>query len=765
MRRLFQLVLLAFVAGSLSLFGLFSYYAQDLPSVQELRSYNPPQTTRVLDRNGVVIGTLFEERRTVVPMERIPRVLVLSILAAEDADFYRHKGMDYPGILRAVILEPLSGRRPQGASTITQQVVKTLLLSPERSIKRKIRELILARRLEQEFTKDEIIHFYLNHINFGHGRYGVQEAAQYYFSKDVDHLSLAESSLIAGLPQAPTRLSPRRHPEAARRRQLFVLSQLESKRREYWPDLSVAEIEAARQTEIPLVSGRAEGLEAAEVLTLVRQQLRELVGEEAYSLGGYTIQTTLDIGLQRKARMALLTGLTELDARQGYQAPLRRPTRSRSSKRLTQLQYGRSYIAKVVASDDEHGTLSVDVGGLPALVDLSQHERFNPEQLPPSRFAAQGAHLRVSLAHLGEPARGLPATVRLELGPEGAVVLMSARSREVLALIGSAQASPGGFNRATRSVRQPGSTFKPLVYALGIKTRMFTPATRVIDAPAVYDEWRPSNYETWRFEGDVSLRVALARSINMVAVRVIEKLKPESVVSFARELGIRSSLEPSLSLSLGASDVSLMELTNAYTTFAAGGRFARPRFIRSIRDSSGEIVPIRDDQAPRDVLSPAEAFVVTTLLRSVVEQGTARAARRLGYPIAGKTGTSNEARDAWFVGYSPELVAGVWVGFDDRRSLGRRESGGRSALPIWIEVMAAGLEGRPRLEFRMPSGVVTRRVDPDSGLLAHEEQEDAVEEVFLEGTEPTSFAPEEEIADSSTLLMEQFRISHETEER
>lgn len=738
------------------------YYSRGLPSAESLRDYRPPQTTRVVDRNGELIAEVFTERRTVVPMERIPRVLVLSVLAAEDADFYHHSGMDYPSILRVLVKAALRGKPTQGGSTITQQVVKNLLLSPERTIDRKLKELILARRLEQELTKDEILWLYLNHINFGHGRYGVQEAARFYFGKDVDKLNLSEASLIAGIPQSPTYLSPRTHPDNAKRRQMFVLSQLEKKRDLYWNDLPLEEIEKAKLATPELAPLSEQVLRAPEVAYLAKQALVEAVGKENAELGGYTVVSTIDLALQEKARAALRKGLQEIDARQGKVAPVSGPRVSeRELKKLTQtskpdherrknLRVGGTYDAVVLGSeDDAHLTLSLD--GVLARSDIGKLARFNPKGVKASEFAKVGTRLRATVTALPE---GKPAEVNLALGPEGAAIVIDPRTREVLAMVGGYEITVG-FNRATQALRQPGSTFKPIVYALGIKSRKFTPASLVIDAPGVYDKYKPSNYETWSYEGNVRLRHGLAQSINSVAVRVIDELGAPKVVEFARELGLTTPLDASLALALGASEVRLAELSNAYATFAAGGRVAPITLVKSITDPKGKRVRIAASEAPRDVLTPAEAFVVTSLMKSVVEEGTGARAKALGRPAAGKTGTSNQARDAWFIGYTTQYVAGVWVGYDDHRPLGAKEGGGRSALPIWVEIMKGAHDKGPPEDFPMPPGVVTARIDPASGLLAYDGQSDAIDEVFLEGTQPTKAALPPDVADPTTFMMEQ----------
>lgn len=757
-----KLIGTALVMGALLALGGYAYFSRDLPSLSALRDYKPPQTTHVYDRHKNVIGEIFAERRTVIPMSKVPRHMVLSVLAAEDADFYEHEGLDYTGILRAVGRDIVAGRAAQGGSTITQQVVKMMLLTPERTLSRKLRELILARRLENELSKDEILHLYLNHVNFGRGRYGIQEAARYYFAKDASELTLAESAMLAGVPQAPTRLSPRRHPEAAKRRQDYVLSQLEAKREVYWPDLSKEAIAAAREEKVEPVPVPEESGTAPEVLSIARQMLRAAAGDEALGEGGYEVYTTIDLSLQRQARQALQRGLRAVDERQGYRGPFRRTKRKdgpRPSKSVDSLRMGRTYVARVTGSNDENESLRLDVAGHAAVLQLRDNARYNPDSQRASVFAKKGDLLPVSIVQLG--ADEDPAVARMERGPEGAVIVIEPRSRQVLALVGSFEAV-SGFNRATQAIRQPGSTFKPIVYARAIQSQRFTAASLVVDAPAVYEEWKPRNYEEWNYQGAVRLRQALARSINMVAIRVVEDIGVHDVAEFARQDGITTKLEEDMALALGASGVRPIELTNAYATFAAGGRWEPPRIVTKIVAPDGTRVPLQQSEPARDVMTPSEAYVMTSMLRSVVTEGTGSPAQRLERPVVGKTGTSNEARDTWFVGYSPSVVAGVWVGFDDSRSIGKRETGTRTALPIWIDVMDAADKTPKETDFAMPSGVIRARVDPTTGLLAYEGQEDAFEEVFLTGTAPVETANPPDVADPNLFLMEQYEDDADT---
>ena len=751
-----RLLALALFLGSLGLFAVMatlSYYSRDLPTVEALKQYQPPQTTRILDRHGRLLSELFKERRTVVPMSRIPRVLVLSVLAAEDADFYRHQGLDYAGIARALFRDMISGKAIQGASTVTQQIVKNILLTPERTIERKIKELILARRLEQKLSKDEILYLYLNHICFGHGRYGVQEASQYFFGKDVEQLDLAEASMLAGIPKAPSKFSPLSHPQAARRRQFYVLDQLEAKRDLYWNDLPLADIRAARKAELKPAKRKRPPDRAPEVVKAARRQLEELLGKQSAREGGYTVTTTVDTDLQLAVRNALREGLQKVDKRQKLRGPLRAPKKKRApGKRVKRLLVGRTYTATVSETDDAQGVIELQVGGHRAVASIEDVKRFNPENLTASGFAEKGARVRVSVQ---QPARdGEPARARLELGPQGAAIVIDPRTREVLALVGGDQAV-FGFDRATQAVRQPGSAFKPIVYALALRDGRFTPASLVLDAPEVFDEWKPENFETWNYQGAVRLREALAQSINLVAVRVTKEVDPVAVVDLARQLGITTRLDPSLAIGLGASGVRPVELVNAYATFAAGGRFMPLRTVKSISDSRGKAVKLPPSEPPRQVLTPAAAYLGTSLLTSVVQEGTGRAARQLRRPAGGKTGTSNNARDAWFVGYTPEVVAGVWVGFDDHRPLGKGESGSKTALPIWIDVIRAKVGDRPAVQFPVPAGVTTARIDPQSGLLAYEGMQGAREEIFLEGTAPTETATPPHLLDTGSFVMEQ----------
>jgi penicillin-binding protein 1A len=739
-----RLVLLTLALAGLGMIGIalvVRHFERDLPSVDELKRYSPPQVTRILARDGTLLGEDFVERRTVVAIGDIPPQVKLAFLAAEDASFFEHEGLDYAGMLRAMWVNLRSSSR-QGASTITQQVVKNVLLTQERTYERKVKEVILARRIEQDLGKEEILELYLNHIYFGHGRYGVEEASRYYFGKGVGELSLGEAAILAGVPKGPTRYSPRENLPRALRRRSYVLDQMVTKGFAK-PELADA---AAKEQVVLAPEPEHDGELASEVVAEARRVLREAVGERA-SRGGYVVHTSIDPKLQAAARKSLRAGLEQVDQRKKHAAPLTKP------KKMPELFEGNplekkqpSYLGEVTGADDAKNELFVRVGTMRGSVNLSHAERYNPKKLPASKFAEVGAPVRVSLVERGDANHEgvfTRARFRLELGPQGAVVAIDVRTRDVLALVGSYEGLRGGLDRATQSRRQPGSTFKTFVYSYAIHARRFTPASLVPTDPAIMEPgYRPKNYDGSVAGEPKRLREVLAKSVNVSAAWLITQVGPNEVAAWAEAAGIQSKLGATPSLALGAYEVGPRELANAYATFAAGGTWQPEQVVTRIVGPDGAEVPLPPRPAPRRAMSEAEAYVTTDLLKSVVEDGTGKAAKVLRRPIAGKTGTSNEARDAWFAGYSTDIASVVWVGHDDRLPLGAGESGGRTALPIFVELMRVAHQGTPATDFPAPAGIVRAPIDPATGLRARPDQEDAFPEVFLAGTEPTETAEE-----------------------
>ncbi|ACY16929.1 penicillin-binding protein 1A [Haliangium ochraceum] len=742
--------LLSAALGGATVAAILWHFGSDpaLPAIQSIGDYEPKQVTRITARDGEVIGELFSERRSFVPYEQIPELLVNAFVSAEDADFFKHAGIDYIGIIRAMVINLRSGRARQGASTITQQVVKTFLLSPERTLKRKVQEAILASRIEQALSKEDILTLYLNQIYFGHGRYGVAEAASYYFGKELGDIHAGEAALLAGLVQAPENISPRKpkNRERAKRRQQYVLEQMVH--RGY---LEEAEARKWINEPIRIVKEPYPHLgEAPEWIGVARRELEALYGEDRIPTLGATVVTTLDLEVQKAALEALRSGLRGYDQRRGYGTPVRRVKADKIELELARLakrlprkgpKRGEDYPAIVTAVRADENQLAVDLGDWPAVVSVAPSDaRYNPEDKALGARFAKGDVVRVVWS--GGNSDSGPREVSLAKGPQGAVVVIEPQSREVLALVGGYDIGVADFDRSIQAKRQPGSTFKPLVYAAALATGRYTPATIVNDAPEVYNLWKPQNYKDGAFEGPVRLRHALAKSINTVAIRVMNDVGPSAVVDMVHSMGIESKLPAELSLALGSGEVSPLELTQAFATLAGAGLAMEPRTVSAIEDVLVEPVtrPAPDSE---QVLTPEVAYVAVDMMKSVVEEGTGQGARSLKMPVAGKTGTSNDARDAWFVGMTPGYVVGVWVGFDDNSPLGRGEGGGKTALPVYVNLLESIGKRERSAQWPTPEGVVTVRVDRATGLRAADgaSDEDSYSEVFVTGTEPAEYAP------------------------
>lgn len=745
---------------------VFWMYGRDpnLPDYKKLSDYHPKQVTTILDANDRRIGEIYTERRTFVPYDKIPPIVVDSFVAAEDNKFWTHAGVDYWGMFRAFIANLRAGRSKQGASTITQQVVKTFLLTPEKTFKRKIQEIIIARRLEKGLSKEEIMTLYLNQIYFGHGRYGVQEAARYYFGKDIGQVNPGEAAMLASLPKEPETLANAvkgKNPQRVKDRQIYVLNQLveigklPQQEAQKWID---APIQIVKDPFPDLGS-------APEWVDLAKQELIAERGEDGLDTLGAKVRTTLDPGLQAIAQQALQAGLRGVDKRHAIGRPKRNVKPDAIEKEIDKLS-GRLkgtpkakeiYDAVVTEVFDGDNEVVVDLGGWKGALVLGTAEdaRFNPPvdgvtKKPSERFKpGDVVEVTVGQGDLNAASTGdadddkkkkanapkhAAHRVAFAPAPEGAVVIIETKTRKVRALVGGYASKVAGFNRATMAKRQPGSSFKPFVYAAAIDSGRYTAASTVNDAPEVFDLWKPKNYESGKFEGPVLLRHALAKSINTVAIRVTYDMKPETIAALANKMGIGSKLPHEMSLALGSGEVTPLEMTNAIATFAAGGKTAKPRFVDAI---DGKATPASKEE---QVLRPEVAYVVTDMMRSVVTEGTGNKAAKLKMPIAGKTGTSNDARDVWFIGLTPDYAIGVWVGYDDNRSLGKGETGGGTAVPIFIDVMNG--MAQPAKPFTKPPHVVEATIDKVSGLLAPDgaPKSSMRTEVFIEGSAPTEYA-------------------------
>ncbi|MCP5056337.1 MAG: PBP1A family penicillin-binding protein [bacterium] len=785
----FRILLAAVVVLGLALgaasSAFYVEFVRDLPSFETLADYRPALTSNVFDRQGRPIGEFYEHRRQLTPLEEVPQLVIHAFLAAEDDTFYEHAGVDYLSILRAAWANlRAGGETVQGASTITQQTVKQLLLSSEQTYTRKIRELILARRIEQRFSKDEILYLYLNQIYFGAGAYGIGEAAHTYFGKAIGEIDASEAALLAGLPKAPGRNSPYLNPERAEERRVYVLNRM---REEGF--LDVATHAAAVEAPPLLRDPEADTNTAASYVTEeVRRSLVAILGNDAVLHGGLRIETSIDLDLQTAAVAAVRGGLEALDRRRGFRGPLRRienlesddPTQALEEiARLNALDEqpelrGQPLVALVLEVEKERARIAL-APGMDAelrLEDLGwarREEEPRREVKDLTKVFSAGDIVPVTLGTTETTDAALPrASLAQHPEAQGALLSFEVETGDILAMVGGYDFEDSEFNRTTQATRQPGSAFKPIVYASALG-RGYTPASILYDRPVVIESegftWRPENYGR-KFLGPILLGEALARSVNNATIHLLQDVGIDHVMEFSREIGIEGPLERNLGLALGSNPVTLLEITRAYGIFAAGGRRVEPRLILRVLDRNGEVLlealpltaptdepaeaeiaelpePPEENELPEGyAMPPQQAYLASSVLRLVVEhpRGTGRRARSLGRPVAGKTGTTNDQGDAWFVGFSPDVATGVWVGFDEKRVLGRGETGGRAALPIWIDFMGAALADRPVRDFAVPEGIVFARIDGKSGLLAASGSDQTLFQAFAEGTEPTEQA-------------------------
>ncbi|MGH7205305.1 MAG: penicillin-binding protein 1A [Nitrospiraceae bacterium] len=742
-------VLTVLVVGSAV--GAFWYLSEDLPSLDSLQEYQPSLVSRVYSDDRQVIGQYYIERRLLTPLADIPQSLTQAVIAVEDARFFEHPGLDVIGILRATLTNLRRGGRVEGASTITQQLARSLFLSPERTFVRKFKELILAYKIEVILSKEQILEMYLNQIYFGQGAYGVAAASQTYFGKDPGALNLAESALLAGLPKSPNNYSPYKYPERAKKRQEHVLARMEE----------AAFITTAEQQEAAaqLLSFRRPGSEqiAPYFIENVRQHLVAKYGETMVYKGGLEVFTTLNVEMQKAAERAIHNGLHQLDKRQGWRGPLDTKNLTTLIDKTTPapagtLQEGDLLQGVVTKVGKDHVlVLAGSTEGRLAFDDMAWARRRlkgrdltkDVTVLPsPKQVLKPGDVIEVAVKKVGRDG----AQFRLEQTPvvEGALVAIDPRTGAIRAMVGGYDFGRSEYNRAVIAHRQAGSAFKPIIYATALNQGS-SPSTVVVDAPVVYEEvdsekiWKPDNYEK-RFFGVISLREALIHSRNLATVRLLERVGIRPVIEFSKSIGITSPLNQDLSLALGSSSVGLLELTSAYGVFANQGIRLEPYSIATVQDANGHALE-QTLFEPRQVLSKETTYLITNILEDVIQRGTGQLAKSLGRPIAGKTGTTNDYTDAWFIGYTPNLAVGVWVGFDDIRTLGETESGAHAALPIWIEFMTEALKQLPVMPFEIPDDIQFVRVDPSTGLLTSDQGDRAVVELFSKGTEPTQSAP------------------------
>ncbi|MEZ4600940.1 MAG: PBP1A family penicillin-binding protein [Syntrophotaleaceae bacterium] len=775
------------LAGAIGLIAIYFMVSASLPRVDSLADYRPPVITRIMGDDGTVVAEFFRERRIVVSVDRMPEQLIRAFVAAEDSNFFDHQGIDFKSIIRAAIKNLRAGGIVQGGSTITQQVAKSLLLTPERKFSRKFKEAILAWRMEKKLSKTEILYLYLNQIYLGHGAYGVQAAAENYFGKNVEELSLAESAMLAGLPQAPSRYSPYHHYKRAVERQKYVLGRMLQE-----GFVSQEEIDLALAEELVIHPRPRLHIPGAAYFTeQVRRYLEARYGAEQVQGGGLEVHTTINPAMQQAAQLAVQENLRSYDRRRGYRGPMRVLSTEEEAgflaEQTEQLGATRpptgSFIEGVLVGG-EKGDLLIRCGAFTGRIPSGETGWAGQirvvERGRPVKIKSRPIHLPAgSVLLVGVEEHLADGTLRLSLQQEpeaqGALVALDPRTGQVKAMVGGYDFGKSQFNRAIQARRLPGSAFKPFIYSAAID-KGYTPATIVLDTPLIYrqkndqggeTEWKPKNYRG-SFTGATSLRNALTHSYNVVTVKILEDIGVGYAIGYARKLGIQSPLNRDLTLALGSSAVSPLELATAYCPFANGGVRPTPVYVTKVLDRTGRVLESVDPadfpngpekgqnlivKSPERVISPETAYLVTNMMESVVRDGTGMAARSLGRPVAGKTGTTNDLKDAWFVGYVPQLLAASWIGYDQERSLGNRETGSRAALPAWLAFMQKAVEEIPAEDFTVPDNVEFRPIDPVTGLLAPEDSGEITIEVFAPGTAPTRYALELETPEARDFFM------------
>lgn len=772
---LFILLFLAIIAGCAAITAGFFYLSQDLPQINTLNDYRPAIVTNVFSDDGRKIGEFYKERRIVIPLSDMPGNLINAFVAAEDSRFREHPGIDIKSIIRAFIKNFKAGTIVQGGSTITQQVTKSFLLTPERTYERKLKEAILAYKIEKKLSKDDILFLYLNQIYLGHGAYGVEAASENYFGKHVKDLTLGECAMLAGLPQAPSRYSPFHHPELARQRQVYTLNRMKEEGM-----ISNLEATEAMGAKLDIKPRKNWFIERVPCYTEhVRRYVEKKYGKEMLYTQGLSIHTAVNIELQKIARTAVNQGLSDLDQRCGYRGPV---------KNIPALQVadfsrtiagelngsrpvkGEIYKGVVLKVDDHNKITHVRVGnvtGIIRLATMTWARKPNPKISyeyagikKPSQALKTGdvIYLKVLEEMTGE--KEYEFTLYQEPIAQSALLSIEAETGHVKTMIGGRDFKDSQFNRAFQSRRQPGSAFKPILYAAALD-KGYTPATIIIDSPVVFEDklndrvWKPNNY-AHKFYGPTLLRQALIKSRNIVTIKILQDIGIDYLIGYARKLGITSPFPRDLSIALGSSGVSLFELTKAYSVFSNLGYLIEPVFITEIYDRDNTLL-----ESPKlirkKVIDMGTAYLMTNLLEGVVQTGTGHRVKALNRPAAGKTGTTNDLHDAWFMGFTPRYTTGVWVGLDQGAPLGRKETGSRAASPIWLDYMKHALEGKSVREFTVPEGIIRVKIDAETGLLPIAQSKNTIFECFKEGTEPTQYTPSpDEVLSTEELFKEGF---------
>jgi penicillin-binding protein 1A len=770
---LFAAGTILFVVGVAAAAGLLWHFSKDLPDYSQLQDYEPPVMTRVHAGDGSLVAEYARERRLYIPIQAVPKLVINAFLAAEDKNFYDHGGLDFTGIARAgiVYLQNYgSSRRPQGASTITQQVAKNFLLSNELSMSRKVKEALLALKIERTYSKDKILELYLNEIYLGLGAYGIAAASLVYFDKAVNELTVPEAAYLASLPKAPNNYHPFRQRERAIERRNWVIDRMAES-----GFVKSADAEKAKRSPLGVTTKATSAhIFAAEYFAEeVRRELYERYGEKKLYEGGLSVRTSLDPKLQLLARKTFIDGLVRYDEAQGWRGPVTKidiagdwGVKLAEVKALSDIAPWR--LAVVLEVSDQSARVGLQPGREPGGF-VSKERTVGILPLEGMKWAKSGGRAVGKVTQVVSPGD----VVYVEPGksegqfilhqiPEisGAMVVEDPWTGRVLAMVGGFSFDQSQFNRATQALRQPGSSFKPFVYAAALDNG-YTPSTVVLDAPVEIDQgpgvgtWRPENYEG-KFYGPATLRFGLEHSRNVMTVRLAQDIGMPLIAEYAKRFGVYDDLPPYLSFALGAGETTLLRMTSAYAMFDNGGRRIKPTLIDRIQDRYGQTVYKHDEREcvgcagkkwenqpepslvdrRQQVLDPMTAYQITSMMEGVVQRGTATVVREVGKPVAGKTGTTNDEKDAWFIGFTPDVVVGVYLGYDKPRHLGRGGTGGHLAAPIVKEFLKVALADKTAAPFRVPPGIKLVRVDLKSGTRAGPGTERAILEAFKPGTAP-----------------------------
>jgi penicillin-binding protein 1A len=732
------LFLIAAILGSVT--GVVFAFAGDLPQISALDDYAPSTITRVYGAHGDVVGEFAIQRRVVIKYEDISPTLRNAVLAAEDDTFFQHFGLSIPHIILAAAKDLAERRKAAGASTLTQQLTRKLFLKDEKWWSRKIKEAILAIQIEKRYTKEEIFTMYCNQMYFGHGAYGVEAAAHLYFGKSAKDLNLEEAALIAGILQGNVRQSPYVNMDAALRRRNYTLDRMAEVK-------FITRQQAEEAKKRPVVTRGDPSTQSATIapyfLEEVRKELEGRYGAKQLYENGLTIQTALDLRLQDVANRALDTGLRRIDHMHGFRKARRNVLEERHTiEAFKHPRWERPFavndIVPAVVVDTDATTIHLRAGDTRISIDKKGYawtRKTNPSQL-----VARGDLVEAKILTI-DPAEHT-ATASLDQPPavEGGVLALDNRTGQITAMVGGYSFDRSKFNRATQAFRQVGSAFKPFVYTAAID-RGYTPTTILEDVPVTFPggagspPYSPQNYDR-KFEGPVTLRHALEESRNVPAVRVMDQLGPKQVIAYARRFGLTSPLPPYLSVALGAAEATLLEMTSAYSIFPNQGVRMTPYSVLKVTDREGNVLEENRPEA-KDAIRADTAYMLTNLLRGVVQRGTAAKAAALNWPIGGKTGTTDDFSDAWFIGFDPDITLAVWVGYDQKKPLGPGMTGAEAALPIWIEIMKAVIGDRKDApKFEPPGNIVFVSVDKGTGMATLDDAPGSIHEAFIAGTQP-----------------------------